>query len=525
MKKILLFLFVSVFAIPGQSQNVNLSNYAFFDAEPFIAVNPTNPNNVIAAWIKITTFTTAQIAVVNSQDGGVTWSAPQNMPHFSSTYTSADPSIDFNSSGKAFLTYVDYKQTLDSGKVLLVSSTDGGQNWSAANPVTDGLETPDLPVDRPWVGVDRSGGTYNGRVYVTTINVETGSTTNHVYLKYSQDDGITWSPLIVIDDSIPADLVRTGNAMAIGADGSVNLAYASWHLPASLAARIIMVKSVNGGQSFIPYVMGNIPANTAINDTLQGSTTLSANPVNAQNLIFTYTSNINGDADILSINSQNGGVTWSNSSPVRVNDDALSNGNQQDMSWGGFAPNGTYVVGWRDRRNGGTSVVSPFEIWVAASTDAGLTFETNHMVSSVLSPDIPVPKGNDFIGVSPGSVYLHTNWCDNRTGNYEIFYNRDSLSTIVNVQEQINTAPSIVWNTDNSTGNIVFRYNLGTDLEKSTIDIIDVNGRVVRSVFQGTQSRGPHEVYINNETLSPGNYVFRVSAVGWTAQTKFVTTF
>ncbi len=522
MKRTVVAILLLIISVSVQGQNVNLSNYAFFDAEPFIAVNPANPNNVIAAWIKITTFTTSQIAVVSSNDGGITWSLPQNMPHVSSTYTSADPSIDFNSSGKAFLTYVDYKQTLDSGKVVIVSSTDGGQTWSGFLPVTDGLETADLPVDRPWVGVDRSGGIYDGRIYVTTINVETGFTTNHVYMKYSSDDGVSWSPLIVIDDSIPADLVRTGNALAIGPDGSVNLAYASWHLASSLAARIIMVKSTDGGQSFTPYVMGNAPANTAINDTLQGSSTLSANPLNAQNLVFTFTSNVNGDADILSINSQNGGITWTSSSPVRVNDDAISNGVQQDMSWAGFAPDGTYLTTWRDRRNSGTSVTSPFEIWVAASVNGGVSFAANHLISSVLSPDIAIQRGNDFIGVCATSVYVHNSWCDYRTGNTEIFYNRDSLSSIVSVRESINAAPTVIWNCDPLAGQFTFRYYLGADVDGSSVDIVDMNGRQVRVLYKGTQSQGWHEVRLNSSSLASGSYVFRINSTGWIAQTTFI---
>jgi hypothetical protein len=523
MKRALAFLFVlsSGFA---SAQNVNLSNFAFFDAEPFIAVNPANPNNIIAAWIKITTFTTCQIAVVHSNDGGITWSTPQNMPHVSSTYTSADPSIDFNSAGKAFLTYVDYKQTFDSGQVVLVSSLDGGQTWSGAMTVTDGLETPDLPVDRPWVGVDRSGGTYDGRIYVTTINVETGSTTNHVYMKYSSDDGVSWSPLIVIDDSIPADLVRTGNAMAIAADGSVNLAYASWHIPASFSARIIMVKSTDGGQTFTPYVVGNVPANTAINDTLQGSSTLSANPVNAQNLIFTFTSNVNGDADILSINSQNGGVTWGFANPVRVNDDALSNGNQQDMSWACFAPNGTYITAWRDRRNSGTSVTSPFEIWMCSSVNGGVSFGANYLVSSVLSPDIAVQRGNDFIGIAATQVYIHNSWCDFRTGNTDIFYNRDSLATVLSVDWLPDSPPSVSVFPNPAASLVTFRYELPADQDYTIIEITNMNGEIVRTLFTGSQSAGHHEVIVDVSGFPDGEYIFWITGDKWEINSEFIKT-
>lgn len=124
MKKLILFV-ILLFPLISFSQlpNQNISNYVFPDTEPYIAVNPTNPNNVIAAWMKLTGASQMAIAVSYSNNAGVSWSAPQNIPHQSATWTSADVSIDFNSSGTAFLSFVDYKfNTLDSGAVLVTSS-------------------------------------------------------------------------------------------------------------------------------------------------------------------------------------------------------------------------------------------------------------------------------------------------------------------------------------------------------------------------------------------------------------------
>src|ERR1044071_6125084 len=90
------------------AQNVNLSNYTFGDTEPYIAVNPTDSNNVIAAWMKVTGFTQISIAISYSTDGGQNWNSVPNVSHLYPNYTSADVSIAFNSAGKAFLTYVDY---------------------------------------------------------------------------------------------------------------------------------------------------------------------------------------------------------------------------------------------------------------------------------------------------------------------------------------------------------------------------------------------------------------------------------
>ncbi len=518
LRSIIVFLFIP-FAL--QSQNQNISNYLFPDTEPYIAVNPTNSNNLIAAWMKLTTVSTMSIATSYSNDGGVTWSNPQNIPHTSSTFTSADVSIDFNSSGTAYLTFVDYKTLLDSGAVKIVSSTNGGASWSTPTVVIDAFETSDLPVDRPWVQVDKSSGPYAGRIYVTSKNYEDGITTDHVYMKYSSDGGVSWSSLDILDDSIPCDLITSMGCLAIGADGSVNVMYISWHLAQSFFVRAVMVKSTDGGVTFTPYIVQQLPAATAINDTLQGSTYLGANPTNPLNLVGIYTSNINGDADILSVYSNDGGMTWAQT-PIRVNDDPIANGNQQDMCWAGFSPNGTFCAAWRDRRNSGDYAVSPFEIWVSASYNGGASFSPNVMFSSVLSPDIPLDKGNDFIGVAASSTFLHVNWCDDRAGNWEIFYNRDSLSNLLTVENHPDVQPVVTVFPNPFSDRITFNYVLPADQEESSIEIVDANGKLVRTIYSGSQSAGPHEVVIDGTGLASGNYIFNITGVLWKTSVLFV---
>lgn len=259
MKKIfyVLFLLITGNGLQAQAPNQNISNYAFPDTEPHITVNPANPNNVIAAWMKVTGAQQVSIATSYSNDGGSTWSIPQNMPHLYTIYTSADPSIDFNSAGTAYLCYIDFAPTQDSGKVVVASSTNGGMTWSAPVGVTDGLETGDKPIDRPWVNVDRSGGSNDGNVYVVSINVE-GTPNNHVYQKHSNDGGLTWSNLMIVDDSIPADLMRTGGSQAVGADGAVYIGYFSWHTAMSPLPRVILRKSTDGGITYNHTIVGTI---------------------------------------------------------------------------------------------------------------------------------------------------------------------------------------------------------------------------------------------------------------------------
>lgn len=425
-----ILLFLLAFSSSAFSQNINTSNYLFGDMEPYIAINPTNENNLIGAWMRITGFTQVTIAVSRSTDGGTTWSTPILMPHIVSTFTHADVSIVFSTTGKAFISYIDYSNTLDSGCVMIANSVDNGATWSTPTIAINSAEHSTRPIDRPWLAIDNSGGSYNGRLYLTSKNPEEFSP-NHVWFKYSADEGLTWSTLKQID-SIPVGLVPSMGNIAIGADGAINISYLSYDVASSIFLRVLMVKSTDGGSHFnAATVIGNFTTANTINDTLQFSMTLSANPTNASNLIFTYTDGLTGDADIVSRSSNDGGATWS--LPLTINDDGLANGVEQDMSWAGFAPNGTYAVAWRDRRNAGTTAVDPFEIHAALSNDGGSTFKPNYNLSSALSPDIPVEKGNDFIGVALGSNYLHVNWSDNRTGNYEIFTNKETLENLTSV--------------------------------------------------------------------------------------------
>ena len=134
---------ISGFLIPGET------NFVSTELEPWIAVNPTNPNNLIGVYQQDRyAFGGARgLAAAVSHDGGATWSA--TYPHFSfcagGTATNggdfqraSDPWVSFAPNGDAYfislsITFVGPVSA--TGSAILVSkSTDGGDNWS--EPVT-----------------------------------------------------------------------------------------------------------------------------------------------------------------------------------------------------------------------------------------------------------------------------------------------------------------------------------------------------------------------------------------------------
>ncbi len=166
MKKLLLLtIIVSFYNV--KSQNVNLSNLAVFEGEPYLVINPTNPKNMVVAWMGYVfgNGSGLTIKVKSTFNSGLIWTSAINLPHMSPNFKSADVSMAFASTGKLFLSYIDYRQSPDSGGVWIVNSTNGGLSFSAPVKVIDAYaDGSKRPLDRPWLVVDNTG----NNLYVTT---------------------------------------------------------------------------------------------------------------------------------------------------------------------------------------------------------------------------------------------------------------------------------------------------------------------------------------------------------------------
>jgi hypothetical protein len=438
MKKIYTFLFtlISIFCFSQTDQNI--SGTTARETEPFVAVNPVNPDNIIAAWMSISY--PPRIVTKTSFDGGLTWGNINYLPHFSGSIlnTSADPSITFNKTGTAFICYVDYKITLDSGYVRVAKSTNGGISWNAPVNAINALTQPDKPIDRPWIVCDKSNSAYSGRIYLVSKSYYAVTVPHKIWLSISSDDAASFTPIVRLDDPVAVGLLTNIMGTAtVGSDGTFYCAYASWDLLHDPLPRFVCTKSIDGGNTFTQYSIAYPVTGSGITDSLyQGSYSLSANPVVAGNLIFQAVDARNGDPDILAVYSTNSGQNW-NVTPFRVNDDAINNGIGQDMSWGEFTPNGVYALSWRDRRHGIPNDTSGYEIYTSISTDGGSSFKPNYCLSSAFSPFINIIRGNDFLGVGLNNTDLFAVWSDNRNkypNKEDIYLRKVSLSTLGSIK-------------------------------------------------------------------------------------------
>ena len=114
MKKIITIILILITYTISLGQNQNLSQGVLYDGEPYIAVNPSNPQHMVVAWLGYKPFQYIVIKTRTTFDGGQSWSDSVNIPHTNPLYGSADPSLAFDNTGNVFLCYIDFDVVIDS---------------------------------------------------------------------------------------------------------------------------------------------------------------------------------------------------------------------------------------------------------------------------------------------------------------------------------------------------------------------------------------------------------------------------
>jgi hypothetical protein len=177
--------------------------------------DPNNPSqqNVYIAWTHNVTEpgVDQQIVVSVSTDGGATFSAPLVINDASISGTSAgnlfaDPAVGPN--GELYVSWYN----INTGDVFLDVSTDAGTTFGTDITVAtpQALFKTAIPAqpDRgifvgPTIDTDRSGGSFDGRLYMTYVDVASGGALpdTDIFVSFSSDQGSTWSaPILVNDD-------------------------------------------------------------------------------------------------------------------------------------------------------------------------------------------------------------------------------------------------------------------------------------------------------------------------------------
>lgn len=361
-------------------------------AEVSIAINPKNPDNMIAASFQIGQPPRARAGSNHyvTFDGGRTWkTVPTPNP---ANLVQGDDIVVFSGDGIAYhvhLSFVGIRQTrparAENGMIVNVSK-DGGHTWTEGTAAVNHVNTVTPFEDKPGMVVDTAPASRSrGNVYLawTRFDVYGSADPEHrtqIYFTRSTDQGQTFSmPFRISDtggDCVDSDNTVEGAVPAVGPNGEV---YIVWAGPLGL----VFDKSSDGGLTFgKDKVISDMPGGWDF--AVEGLTRANGMPVtgvdlsNGPNKGTIYVNWIdarNGDPDVFVMSSSDGGDTWSR--PVRVNDDPIKNGKVQFFTWMAIDPeDGSINVVFYDRRDTeGTET----RVTLARSVDGGKSF-VNHRI-------------------------------------------------------------------------------------------------------------------------------------------------
>jgi BNR/Asp-box repeat len=414
--------------------NVDVSQRHTNESEETIAINPTNPNNVVM--VTNVVFPDAGMFEGVSFDGGQTWARSVIGNNDNLGAACCDPSLSFDSYGNLFMTYL-----YNVGNTVPVAlSTDGGLHFNLIANIAK-------PTGSNSLTASERKGLFR---YVDQPTITAAS--NQVWVVFNAGGPMvatgapvsgfgqvgSFRPVVVV----PGTNNCTYGDVAIGPAGQVanvcsqnstgqggGRVYVSVDPdglgPASFGASVFASETHVGGFDFIaPQPDRSVDAETGLAWDRTGG-------IHNGRLYLIYTFEVKNESDNTDIElrySDDQGATWS--APFRVNDDSTVN--SQFLPKLSLDPtSGNLAAVWYDSRNdlgtGGAGDTDGIpnddaQFWGAFSTDGGQTFTRNLQISAGTSNSHD--SGNhidygDYSGLSFLGGIARPAWSDNSnsTGN------------------------------------------------------------------------------------------------------------
>ena len=447
--------------------------------EPVIAIDPTNPNNLIVgamanlnyvegvpmaapgqprvggnATLKYKNTPRASISIFAiSHDRGRTWRFWDDpfLDAFKMN-TAADAYVGAGRDGTLFIGAMDFfpqnptplmlelekepTPGLLYGAIDISSSSDGGKTWTDPAHVM-GQATPQeeygpsvkphflgkTPYDRPYLATDLSTGT----IYVPGNGSGGDPVHRETFIRASKDNGRSWGLIYSYDSG---DYPQSGGASRpAAANGVLGLAYVAASAPpgalkgAAKCPCLIFETSRDEGKTFDRSIVKTdlvLPRGFGGGGGLAGA----ADPSHPGRFAVMTTAQDNSEMQIYITDDY--GKTWKG--PAKAGNVADGSISKPDI---GYAPNGNLAVMWLAVAKDGT-----YTAWSNASHDGGVTFGKQIKVSQAPSPARASIKdrgnnrdGDDLSSIAVDNEYVHIVWADGRAGFLGAWYARVPLSS------------------------------------------------------------------------------------------------
>lgn len=425
--------------------------------ESSIAVNPTNPQNLIASAVDYRSESSTWVYVSN--DGGKTWENHNLGKPYPNWQSTNDPSVYFSQDGIGYLCYggfgkIDDKQPVMVGEngVFLAKTTDGGTTWKAHIPVIvhQGNQTLDSTFeDKYYVQVDNSPKSpFYKNLYNPWKRVTPRDSATQIVISKSTDSGESWSKPIPISPRKTGSSEDTtyGQSFPLCATGPNGEVYVVWN--DGIVHGVGFSKSLDGGAIFSsPKIIKSynifgttkyIESQGGYRHTVKGKVRAEAYPViqcditggpRNGNIYLTWAAD--SIPNIYFSYSEDKGETWS--TPIIVHSVTT---NDQFWQWLAIDPkNGDLAIMYFDSRDDDSNIL--VNCYVSFSGDGGKTWIDKRVGDGEndlrLNPFLDNAFAGDYSGCAFYEGKIYPSWVDMRNAVSNI-RNSDVYTAIINTR-------------------------------------------------------------------------------------------
>jgi hypothetical protein len=402
---------------PDFGTNLDASHECGSQSETSIAINPANPQNVIAGSNEIQRL---PMRAMWSKDGGATFTGvdlPLPPARTNNGYDyGSDPGVAFDSAGNAYYSYiVVYFGTgggINGTAMAVARSADGGAKWTATYfaPQTGNGQFN----DKPMITVD-TGTAHHDRIYVAwdhaTGNSSSAKNGNNVLLSWSDDHGVTFSTPVSVSGDFTGRTGGIGADPYVAPDGTVHVAWQDYAHGAILDAA-----STDGGLTFAaPVRIASVAAFefAVAAQSSRGALVYPACGASSTALYCAYMNGSSAATHVYVAKSTDGGATWTST--------AMPGGGDQFNQWLAVDPIfGSVNVAYYDT---GTHGATATLYTLATSLNGGAGWAANAIATAPTDESCCVSTGvnlgnqyGDYEGVAAFDGVVRPVWTDRREG-------------------------------------------------------------------------------------------------------------
>jgi hypothetical protein len=493
---------------------VNADTTLELQNEEQIAINPVNPDNMVAVWRDFR-LGFRQVGWGYTFDGGATWTDGGLFvePNFE---WQSDPGVTTDKDGNFYAVVLSSQGFVLGNGLYVFKSTDGGVSWGPPLEVISHF--PNAFEDKEFIACDRTDGPHSGNLYVVWARfLDTGGAfTTHILLRRSTDAGVTWGGTVPVGDSIDVQYPIP----VVGRHGEVYVAWSGYD--EGTGANIKVDVSLDGGMTFgaDSNVTDVVTTSRGINGGIvaYSSPHMDADITDGSfsgRLYMAFMDDRNGlgDPDIWVAASDDTAQTWS--TPVRINDDPEDNGRDQFHPWLTVDNTGTVTVVFLDRRDDPGNLL--YHCYLTQSTDGGATWSANVQVSTQPSdpgvaflshtlrqeaeavgagfPHTSVLRAGllgEYIGVTAWNGIPTPIWTDTRNGHQDVFAGH--FSELSAVPDDGAPRFGAVQNYPNPFNpSTVIQYSVPHGARVS-LNIYSIEGELVRNLIDQKLPKGDYRV-------------------------------